>query len=222
VKLIRTAIFLLASIAIAGCNGIPRPSLLSGPDEGFFRVYSGFPTPYLFAGSAVQWNEDYAVTVAHIPFISGTVYECSTGCDLKFFKHPANGKIPKWRSAVPGERVTAMGASPLMFSVKGQGRASKLSFKNTDETGGERYAIHDAPLVKGMSGGPVYGDDGAVLGINIGFFSTTLNPGNTKIASYDRVSLYVRYQTIEREWQHHLTAIGHSERRLMVTSKSNP
>lgn len=207
-KLIRTAIFLLASIAIAGCNGIPRPSLLSGPDEGFFRVYSGFPTPYLFAGSAVQWNEDYAVTVAHIPFISGTVYECSTGCDLKFFKHPANGKIPKWRSAVPGERVTAMGASPLMFSVKGQGRASKLSFKNTDETGGERYAIHDAPLVKGMSGGPVYGDDGAVLGINIGFFSTTLNPGNTKIASYDRVSLYVRYQTIEREWQQYLAAIG--------------
>lgn len=207
-KLIRTAIFLLASIAIAGCNGIPRPSLLSSPGEGFFRVYSGFPTPYLFAGSAVQWNEDYAVTVAHIPFISGTVYECSTGCDLKFFKHPANGKIPKWRSAVPGERVTAMGASPLMFSVKGQGRASKLSFKSTDETGGERYAIHDAPLVKGMSGGPVYGDDGAVLGINIGFFSKALNPGNAKIASFDRVSLYVRYQTIEREWQQHLAAIG--------------
>ena len=206
-KSISIAILLLTSMVVAGCNGIPKPSLLDGPEQGYFRVYSGFPIPYLLAGSAVQWNEEYAVTVAHIPFISGTVYKCSTGCDLKFFKHPAKGKIPKWRSAVPGERITAIGASPLMFSVKGQGRTSKLSFKSTDETGGERYATHDAPLVKGMSGGPVYGDDGAVLGINIGFFSKTLNPGNTKIASFDRVSIYVRYQTIEREWQNHLAAI---------------
>ena len=183
-KSISIAILLLTSMVVAGCNGIPKPSLLDGPEQGYFRVYSGFPIPYLLA-----------------------VYKCSTGCDLKFFKHPAKGKIPKWRSAVPGERITAIGASPLMFSVKGQGRTSKLSFKSTDETGGERYATHDAPLVKGMSGGPVYGDDGAVLGINIGFFSKTLNPGNTKIASFDRVSIYVRYQTIEREWQNHLAAI---------------
>jgi hypothetical protein len=221
VKLIRSATLLLVCLSMVGCNGIPRPSLLTDPDDGYFRVYSGLPIPYLYVGSAVQWNDEYAVTVSHMPFISGTVYKCSTGCDLKFFKHPANGKLPKWRPAVPGEQVTALGTSPLLFSVKGYGHASPLSFQNVNETGGELYAIHDAPVVKGMSGGPVYGQDGAVLGINIGFFSTTLNAGNASIASCDRVSIYVRYQTIEREWQRHLLTLQKPKYGSSVTAYLN-
>ena len=52
---------------IAGCNGILKPDCAGPANNSYFIVFSGFPLPYLYMASAVQWNENYAVTTRHTP-----------------------------------------------------------------------------------------------------------------------------------------------------------
>ena len=184
----------------AGCNGIVKPELVGS--DAYFQVHSGFPLPYVFLASAVQWNEDYAVTASHVPLLPNVQHTCSTGCDLVFFKHKARGYRPHWRAPKTGERITAEGASPYLTSASGQGRVYSTPFFNTNDNSGDRYAIHDAPIIKGMSGGPVIAADGSVVGINIGYHSITpeeqaKHPG---IKDAQRISVFLPYAVIQREW----------------------
>ncbi|KAB0494114.1 trypsin-like peptidase domain-containing protein [Pseudomonas vancouverensis] len=179
-----------------------RPDLSATSNDAYFAVFSGFPIPYFYMASAVQWNEDYAVTTRHTPFIPYVKYSCSTGCDLVFIQHKANGRLPTWRAPRVGEDITAVGASPYMITTTGKGKVYPTPFINTNEHSGDHYAIHDAPLVQGMSGGPVMGNDGDIVGINVGFYSTTLNdvkyhPG---VKSAERISVFIPYAIIAREW----------------------
>ncbi|MCY1405677.1 hypothetical protein D9M71_209220 [compost metagenome] len=158
--------------------------------------------PYLYMASAVQWNEDYAVTTRHTPLMRNVKYSCSTGCDLVFIQHKANGRYPSWRAPRVGEQITAAGASPYLATATGKGKVYSAPFINTDENSGDLYGIHDAPLTKGMSGGPVIASDGSIVGINIGFYSTTLNdvsfhPG---VKGAERISIFIPYEIIRREW----------------------
>jgi hypothetical protein len=152
--------------------------------------------------SAVQWNEDYAVTTRHTPLIPNVKYSCSTGCDLVFIQHKANGRYPSWRAPRVGEDITAVGASPYLVTTSGKGKVYQTPFLNTDEHSGDLYAIHDAPLIKGMSGGPVIASDGSIVGINTGFYSTTLNDisSHLDVKGAERISIFIPYSIILREW----------------------
>lgn len=193
---------LLIGALTAGCNGMVKPDFSGPANDSYFPVFSGFPVPYLYMASAVQWNEDYAVTTRHTPFIPNVAYNCSTHCDLVFFKHKANGRYPSWRAPRVGESITAVGMSPYMVTTAGKGKVYPTPFINTDEHSGDLYAIHDAPLVKGMSGGPVIATDGSIVGINVGIYSTTLNDvsSNAGVKGAERISIFIPYSIIAREW----------------------
>lgn len=190
---------LLSVLLMAGCNGTLTPLPPDSKAEGLMRVSSGFPMPYLFLGSAVQWNEHYAVSVGHIPWLPNVVHRCSTGCDLVFIHHEATGPIPHWRAAVPGESVRTAGVSPLLVLVEGTGTAKRSHIR---PGGGDTtaYAVSDAPISQGMSGGPVYGADGAAVGMTVGMFKA-FGPQLPELASSERLSLYVPYDILAREWQ---------------------
>ncbi len=190
---------LLCGVFLVGCNGLPE--LLTDDDAttGSFVVSSGFPTPYLYEGSAVQWNQEYAVTARHIPLLRDVVHQCSTGCDMVFIRHSAQGPVPAWREPKGGERVTAVGFSPLFFTVKGEGQAKSMRIRLPDSADQTAYAVHDGPIVEGMSGGPVYGDDGAALGITVGMLFGDAPPiGDLKDS--ERLSLFLPYDVIRKEW----------------------
>src|SRR5262245_47407413 len=104
--MLKVMAFLLVIFGV-GCNGFVRPDLSGATTSNYFRVFSGFPIPYVYMASAVQWNEDYAVTVRHIPMVADTVHYCSTGCDLVFFRHRNDGRLPHWRAPRVGETITA-------------------------------------------------------------------------------------------------------------------
>jgi hypothetical protein len=200
--MIKIMTYFLIGVVLAGCNGMVKPDFSGPTNDSYFLVFSGFPLPYLYMASAVQWNEDYAVTTRHTPLISNVKYSCSTGCDLVFIQHKANGRYPSWREPRVGEDITAVGASPYLVTTTGKGKVYQAPFINSDEHSSDRYAIHDAPLIKGMSGGPVIGSDGSIVGINMGFYSTTLhdvsfNPG---LKGAERVSIFIPYSIIQREW----------------------
>lgn len=182
---------------LMGCNG--SLNLVQNEDEfpGYFPVNTA---GYLFQGSAIQWNEHYAITAAHIPMLSDVVHTCSTGCDLVFIRHEAEGPVPKWRKPIAGEKVETVGRNPLLMMVEGDGTSKAFKTRLTRPNDNTIYSLTDAPLVVGMSGGPVYGSDKAVLGMNVGIFepSTKLPAAMSPNGS---LSVYVPYETIEREWR---------------------
>lgn len=191
---------------LSGCNGF-TPPLPPGSDYlGSQAIFSGAPAPMIFMGTATQWNEDYAVTAAHIPFTEDVVHRCSTGCDLVFIKRKAEGPVPQWRDPVPGERVVAVGYSGAMLVlVRGVGYAKSTKVMLEDKNAQVAYATHDAPLTFGMSGGPLYGEDKAVLGINLGFgldykWYSDLDDPNS-IGHSSRNSYYLSTDVIRAEWE---------------------
>ena len=193
--------FLLV-LTLAGCNGWVSPETDRQLTGRYFQVLSGPPLPGVFVASAVQWSADYAVTAAHTPFLLNQAYRCSTGCDLLFIAHEADGEIPQWRDFQPGELVTALGSSTLMIPMSARGRVWPVPFVDSGSRSAERYAIHDAALAKGMSGGPLLGSDGKVLGINIGFRMGWTPPADRpELAGMSRLSVFVPYSVILREWR---------------------
>ncbi|WP_093458517.1 trypsin-like peptidase domain-containing protein [Pseudomonas sp. NFR16] len=168
-----------------------------------FVVHSGAPLPYILMGTAIQWNEDYAVTVKHIPYLSGSVYQGQG--DVQFFRHKANG-VPLWRAYQPGEAVTAVGFNSVYMSVKGSGHALPAMVRLDSKEGNVMYGTHDGPTAKGMSGGPVFAADGKVVGITVAFLTsgdlTALK--RPDLANQPRVSIFMPYAEINREWNRYL------------------
>ncbi|GEM_PF-1955995 len=193
-------LFLLL-IFLTGCNGWVSPETDGRLTDRYFTVLSGPPIPGFIVASAVQWNADYAVTAAHTPFLRNQAYRCSTGCDLLFIAHKADGALPQWRHFRPGETVTALGSSTLLIPMSATGRIWPVPFVDGGSASGERYGVHDAAMAKGMSGGPLIGSDGSVLGINIGFQAGFRPPSNRpELAGMSRLSVFVPYSVIQREW----------------------
>lgn len=208
-NLIKCGSIAVALSLLTGCNGFVN---ISSSDEalGYKPIYSGFPLPYLFAASSVQWNEDYAVSAAHTPFLSDVAYRCSTGCDLVFIKNKATGEIPKWRYSVIDEKVNSYGNTSLYMTAKSEGLVMKTRFiqeaeNNKHQMKKEFYKLTSSPSVKGMSGGPVYGSDGKVVGITLGFVSKSLMKDSEmskapELNQYDQFSYIMQTELIEREW----------------------
>lgn len=191
---------LAALMLLSGCNGVPTSYVSDPVYNQAFVVTSGAPLPLLLMASAIQWNEDYAVTAKHTPFLRNVVHE-GLG-DVVFFKHKAS-EVPHWRQYVPGESVTAVGFNSLMIPVQGKGHALPSLVRLEGTPGSVFYSLHDGPMVKGMSGGPVFADDGQVVGINIAFIPKNEIDARTRpdLADKERVSVFMSYSEIDKEWR---------------------
>lgn len=191
---------LAACVLISGCNGVPTAFVKDPLYSQAFTVHSGGPLPLLLMGSAIQWNDDYAVTVKHVPYLPGAVYQGKG--DVQFFKHKADGQLPVWRQYTTGETVTAVGFSSLYVPVKGTGHALGALVR-LNATDGVFYATHDGPTAKGMSGGPVFGSDGDVVGINVAYLTASdlADIKRPDLAHRERVSIFMPYNEIAKEWR---------------------
>lgn len=200
----RPLLSLVAACALlSGCNGVPTAFTQDPVYDQAILVHSSGPLPFMLMGTAVQWNEDYAVTVKHIPYIPGSVYQGRS--DVQFFRHKANG-VPLWRAYRPGEAVTAVGYNSLYMSVKGSGHALPAMVRLDAKEGNVMYGTHDGPIAKGMSGGPVFADDGKVIGITVAFLTRSDLDAIKRpdLASQPRVSIFLPYAEINREWNRYL------------------
>lgn len=191
---------LTACALISGCNGMSTAFVRDPVNDQAFLVYSGAPLPMLLMGSAVQWNKEYAVTVKHLPYVPESVHE-GRG-DVQFFRHKA-ANAPQWRQYQPGETVTAMGFNSLYFPMQGQGRTLKAMVRLDAKDGGVMYGTHNGPTVKGMSGGPVFGQDGDAVGISVAYLDKNRleKLKRADLSGQSQVSIFLPYAEIDREWQ---------------------
>ncbi len=195
-----TAPCLAAMMLLSGCNGMPTAYVSDPVYDQAFVVTSGAPLPMLLMASAIQWNEDYAVTAKHTPFLRNVVHE-GLG-DVVFFKHKAT-QVPHWRQYIPGESVTAVGFNSLMMPVQGKGRTLDSLVRLEGTPGSVFYSVHDGPMVKGMSGGPLFAEDGKVVGINVAFIPKDEIDSRNRpdLADKARVSVFMSYSEIDKEWR---------------------
>lgn len=185
---------------LSGCNGMPTAYVSDPVYDQAFVVTSGAPLPMLLMATAIQWNEEYAVTAKHTPFLRNVVHE-GLG-DVVFFKHKAN-KVPQWRQFVPGESVTAVGFNSLMMPVQGKGHTLASLVRLSGTPGSVFYSVHDGPITKGMSGGPVFADDGNVVGMNVAYIAKDQIDARTRpdLADKQRISVFMSYSEIDKEWR---------------------
>lgn len=200
---------LLAACAlISGCNGMSTAYVTEPVQDQAFVVHAGGPLALVMMASAVQWNDEYAVTVKHLPYVSGSVFQ-GRG-DVQFFRHKADQRAPLWRQYRPGESLMAVGYNSMYMKSEARGRALSAMVRLDAKDGGVMYGTHDGTTVQGMSGGPVFAADGTVVGINVAYLEQDdlKRLKRADLPVQEQVSIFLPYAEISREWQRYSSQKG--------------
>lgn len=144
--------------------------------------------------SYIQMSPEYAMTAKHISTLKNRDYECSLGCDLVFFKHKdPDFKKDLWRKPLVNENVSQVGITREGDMIVKKGEVLKGYNKPAKDS--QFYNMSTtSKTVKGMSGGPVYGSDGKIIGMTIG---APLDKSEVKNVE----SIFIPYEIIKMEWE---------------------
>lgn len=147
--------------------------------------------------SWVQFNEDYAVSVAHLKRVEGQTEYISRDVDMQFLKRTSSF-VPRWSEYQMGERVTMMGWPKTYGEEKiVKGVITEQLVVRFESDYAASYPMVTASIVKGMSGGPVLNEKREVLGINVGY-----SIKDTKVNGQPTAwSLFLPYSEIKKEWE---------------------
>lgn len=181
-NVIKIYLFILC-VLISGCSSTSSPYLTI--DNHGEIVNASF----------IQWNNDYAVTVKHIPQHPDYVY-ISGKYDIQFFQH--KGIPVKWANLKEKETIIFTGYSNSEY-VSIQSKDMGVSIKPK----GNKIPVYRAgiaTIMPGMSGGAVINSQDKVVGMNIGFTTEKVFFDN----SYQKMSIFVPYHIIKSEWTNYL------------------
>lgn len=148
----------------------------------------------IYNASYTQWNENYAITANHVKNVTNSVYSCSSGCDLQFFKKKNEKFKIAWRDAIKGEKLYFLGQDRYK-----QGRI-KIGYnldKNVLDSDTNRIIgkLAFVSVEEGMSGGPVYGEDGKIVGMSFAVVNKSLD----RYGPY-KYSVFIPYAMIKQQW----------------------
>lgn len=147
--------------------------------------------------SGIQWNEQYMVTARHVDFLEVKGVSCSQGCDLQFVRKRQDDKTV-WRSASNLESVRAVGVTHGKGLIEHKGTV--LPWMQLMQGSEVKYQMVSAKIENGMSGGPVYGVDGAVIGMVVGFIDPSALKASDQFKGFEHIGLFLPTAEIERQW----------------------
>lgn len=164
-RLIRPLPCLLgAGLILSGCIASNGPVSQASDHSANQMVVIGVPLLLGGFGSAVPITPNYMITAKHVAKLSWDLDVIHhPHCDLSLVRRPSNA-VPRWGLIYPDQPVRHLGHSLLGNSISGQGSyLQDVIDTNTDCL----YSLSDAPVMSGMSGGPVFNADGEIAGITI-------------------------------------------------------
>jgi len=149
--------------------------------------------------SGVQWNEQFLVTAAHVDFLPEQGVACPSGCDLQFVRARRDLNTV-WREPKDWESIRVVGAVAGQGVVARQGRILP-GRRALSSDSAVQYQLLEAKVEKGMSGGPVYGADGAVLGMVVAFIDPEELAKHEVLKNLSGLGLFLTTADIKREWR---------------------
>lgn len=159
---------------------------------------------YFTVSSGVQWNDDYVVTLKTTES-ENDKFACLDACGVVFIKRHKAETVPEWRNRISNEPVILIGASDEVdetFVFKSMD--IDVSAISADITPYPVFAVPTSIVENNAEGGPVYGDDGKLIGIISGFVNTVDDTGErlTYLDGFDSgyFALYIPYSELLRAW----------------------
>ena len=178
--LARPCSILLATLVLSGCvtsNGPVQQTYQHSANE---MVVIGVPMLMGGFGSAVPINDDYMITAKHVAKLSwdaGVIYH--PACDLALIPRQSTAQ-PVWGLIYPDQAVIHHGHSLVGTTVSGEG---KYLQDVVDTNSSCLYSLSDAPVMSGMSGGPVFNEEGEIAGITVAIVNNPEDLQNLKPAT---------------------------------------
>ncbi len=189
--------YLILIMGLIGCaNKILNP--LATPQitisDRTFKIFLGIPAFLSLEGSAVRLDDTWMITAAHnrpiIFYRDGLVYH--PDCDIALFKDPTNKPVKDLIIEEPkyDTKLSAAGY-PLNYPLVEDAGTHLINviFPNYPDC---IKALGSYGTMKGMSGGGVWGENGALMGIIHGWTSEV-------IETHEGGSIYVPLYPI-KDW----------------------
>ena len=171
---------LVATLALSGCVSSNGPVQQTYQHSANEMVVIGVPMLMGGFGSAVPVNDNYMITAKHVAQLSwdtGVIYH--PACDLALIPRSSKAQ-PTWGLIYPNQAVIHHGHSLVGTTVSGEGKyLQDVVDTNTDCL----YSLSDAPVMSGMSGGPVFNEEGEIAGITVAIVNNPEDLQNLKPAT---------------------------------------
>lgn len=162
----RIAISLLP-LALSACSAVGHTDIDSNATTKADFHFVGVPVLAGAIGSSFPISEKYSMTAGHVAKVMMVrVKAYNPLCDVAIIYHNNKGRtFPKLEDANMGEKLNMYGYNGYT-AMPTSSNGTVKSFGWWKQPGTSCHVgLSDAGGIQGMSGGPVYGGDGAIVGV---------------------------------------------------------
>lgn len=194
---------LLVTFILAGCTGSNGQLRVVEEHPDLDYELTGVPLLFFGFGTSTPITPELSLTAAHVAKLNyDKVVAYHPQCDIALVESRNTlSHQPKFGLVYPRQSVETYGMSPGGNVLKGEGFYRRdLTLVDSRYFDNCPASVMDAPVQDGMSGGGVFNQDGALVGI----IAARANPSNIQLVNgephgLDRISIFVALNFV-RGW----------------------
>ncbi|OIV45787.1 hypothetical protein BK025_17040 [Sodalis sp. TME1] len=158
---------IVLSLLLSGCSAVGHYNVdKTASDKADFH-FIGIPVLAGAIGSSFPINEQYSLTAGHVAKVMMVrVKAYNPICDVAIIYHDNKGRtLPRLEAATKGEQLNMYGYNAYTaMPTSSSGTVQEFGWWKQPGTSC-LMGLSNAGGIQGMSGGPVYGKDGAIIGV---------------------------------------------------------